>query len=461
MHPPLASAALLVELAFEGNDYYPPVAAAVSVVAERRATVLAFSPEPRRLALERPAHTLWVEARVEPPLSGGQDRDRLELELSFTGQGEQPRVLASAPARPGERAQLEITSADLGPPGPGVLSVRSTGSEALQPGERSAVVLRTARVALGASGTITPGNPEGGIEIPVAVGSALGAVPSGSVEARLGAASVGMAPVHAGAATILVRFDAPRDELVELELVYVSREPWWIAGDALVVRVPIAAPSPWRSLPWMLAAVAILLWFASAWRRPARRERAATDDDARAPSGRPSLEVVELGPANSGWRGHVLDAHDGEPIQDARVQVVVPAFQGDGVVAEATTDEAGSFDLPHAPEATATGVQLRIKARWHAALARPMPPAGFVAVQLVSRRRALLERLVDWARRRGSPWANGDEPTPGDLATVARDQREPAIAEWAQEVEAAAYGPEPPDEPREAAIRERESRLGK
>ena len=457
---PGVGAGVVAELSFEGSDYYPPASATIDVVPGRRVTLLAFSPEPNRLPLERPAHTVWVEARVEPPLAADEARESLQLELSFTGQGEQTRVVTQAQVRPGERAELEIPSTLLGAPGPGVLSVRYAGSETLQPVERSAVVLRTARVVLGASGTIPTSDPAKGVEIPVAVGSALGAVPSGSVEALLFDGSVGMAAVRAGAATVLARFEPPRDKQVELVLVYVPREPWWTPGDSLVVRVPLAPPSAWRSLPWVVAAVTVLLWFVGAWRRPMRTERRRPDDESAPPSGQPSLEVVERGPANSGWRGRVVDAHDAFPIEQARVQVLVPAFAGDGVVSEAATDENGSFQLAHVDEAAVQGARLRISAKWHAALVRPIPPAGFVAIQLVSRRRALLERLVEWARRRGGVWTDRAEPTPGEIASRARQRREPAVATWADAVQEGAYGPDPLDEPRESAIRDREPPFG-
>jgi hypothetical protein len=166
--------------------------------------------------------------------------------------------------------------------------------------------------------------------------------------------------------------------------------------------------------------------------------------------------VIERGPPRGGWRGRVLDAHDGAPVAGARVAITGPAFGGGGRAATTTTDDEGRFELPHVDGANAEGAQIETTARWHARLARPLPIPGYVAIHLVSRRRALLERLVEWARRRGRPWADAGEPTPGHVVRVAKDRRARDVEGWAKAVERAAYGPEPPDEGAEAEVRERE-----
>ncbi|HMR09164.1 MAG TPA: hypothetical protein PKA88_25465, partial [Polyangiaceae bacterium] len=54
------------------------------------------------------------------------------------------------------------------------------------------------------------------------------------------------------------------------------------------------------------------------------------------------------------------------------------------------------------------------------------------------------------------PYKPAVDPTPGHVAEVARDQREPAAGAWAREVERAAFGPAPPDAAEEARIRDAE-----
>jgi hypothetical protein len=443
-----------IELEFEGDDYYSGIKTSVDVDSSRRSLTLYFSPEPQKLSLDRASHTLWVETQAEPAFGADEDTSPIQLELTFTGHGESTRPLARASVRPGERAELAIASDLLGEPGPGTLVVRFAGSDAIQPSERSIVVQRTARVSLSLAGRIARADPQSGVEVRVAVGSAQGAVPNGSIEARLGGDSVGAAPVAAGAGRLVAVFEAPHGGEVPLSLHYLPAAPWWEPGDPLQVLAPVSAPNPWRRLPWLLAAVAIGAWVVRGWRRPPRTEKKG--DRTSMPAGRASLEVVQLGPARSGWKGRVLDAHDGTPIAGARVAVLVPAFGGDGVAAQATTDETGSFELTHV--ARVEGAHLEASARWHATFAKGLPPAGQVSINLVTRRRALLERLVEWATRRGVPWKTVGDATPGHVVRLGRRRRAEDVVRWAEAVEQAAFGPEPPDETREQSIRAREPR---
>ena len=168
------------------------------------------------------------------------------------------------------------------------------------------------------------------------------------------------------------------------------------------------------------------------------------------------VELIEADASRSGWRGTVVDAHDGAPVEGARVSIVVPVFDGEGVAATQLTTAEGSFTLAHVQAAKNDGARLVVSAPFHATLSRAAPPDGVLAVCLVSRRRALLNRLVAWAARSGRPWARGDEPTPLELAEVAQHRRHPDVAEWATAIAEAAYGPVAPDERREDAIVARE-----
>jgi hypothetical protein len=68
----------------------------------------------------------------------------------------------------------------------------------------------------------------------------------------------------------------------------------------------------------------------------------------------------------------------------------------------------------------------------------------------VLRRRALLERLVDWARRRGRPYDAKPEPTPGHVRRAAGSEF--SVARWADAVERAAYGGGVVDEHAQAEV---------
>ena len=447
----------VVELGYEGGAYYAGQTSVIDFDGARRSLGLRFSPELSRIALDRSSHIVGVETELEPALTADEASGTLQLELAWSDeQGAQS--LGTAAVRPGERAQFEVPTSKLGRPGPGRFIGRYAGSKAIHAAERSAVVQKTLRVALSVAGPVPSADPSDGLEIEVAVGSAQGAVDGGLVEARLGTESVGTGSVSAGAARVLARFEAAHAGEVPITLHYVPAAPWWLPGEPLTVSVPVKAPGPWRRLPWLLAALAIAAWVVRGWRRPGRSQRQPTEAGATL-SGRAALSIIERGPSHSGWRGRVLDAHDGVPIEGAKVAILTPAFGGDGVVRSALTDEDGHFSLDPI-ERVVEGARMHVSARWHADLARPIPPAGEVLVSLVSRRRALLERLVEWADFRGKPWKQTGDSTPGHIARVARTRRAAEVARWAQAVERAAFGPDALDENAEQAVRAQEPEWG-
>jgi hypothetical protein len=100
------------------------------------------------------------------------------------------------------------------------------------------------------------------------------------------------------------------------------------------------------------------------------------------------------------------------------------------------SDPAGAFVLP--PLEVRPGDVLLAEGPLHATLRRPMPPAGELDVALVLRKRAILDRLVAWARRRGKPFDARPEPTPGHVRRAAA--AELGVALWADAVERTAYG---------------------
>ncbi len=447
----------VVELGYEGGPYYSGQTSIIDFDSTQRSLGLRFSPELNRVALDRSSHIVGIETELEPALAADEVSGTVQLELSWSDD-RGTHSLGTAAVRPGERAQFEVPSTKLGRPGPGRFTARYAGSKAIHAAERSAVVQKTLRVTLSVAGPIPSADPSEGLEIKVGVGSAQGAVDSGLVEARLGRESVGTGSVNAGAARVLALFEAAHAGEVPITLHYVPAAPWWLPSEPLRINVPVKAPSPWRRLPWLLAALAIAAWVVRGWRRPGRLQR-QTSEQAPPLSGRAALSVIERGPSHSGWRGRVLDAHDGVPIEGAKVAILTPAFGGDGVVRSALTDKEGRFSLEHL-ERVVEGTRMQVSARWHADLARPIPPTGEVLVSLISRRRALLERLVEWADFRGKPWKQSGDSTPGHIARVARSRRAPEVARWAEAVEEAAFGAEALDEVAEQAVRAKEPEWG-
>ncbi len=451
-----------VRLRFAGNDFFAAAETTLDVDSTRRSLRLGFSPEPRVLSLERPRHLIGVDTSIEagtaPEAQEGAPTIRLLLQL--TPQGGPAHELATSKVRAGDRALFAIESSALGGVGPARLSVVFAGSPTLQPAHLTTIIERTATVGLSLAHPVEQSDPQHGVDIVVRVRSKLGPVPSGTVEARLAGGSVGSAPVVDGSAHLVAVFDAPRGSKALLALQYLPDAPWWLPGPPIDVVAPIAPPSPWRRLPWVVAALAIMLWVVRGWRRPARRETPQHVDPTE-PPGRAAIDLVERGPARSGWRGEVRDAHEGIPIAGARVLVRIPSFGSDGIAGQAVTDDAGRFALDHVEGSQVEGATLEVSARWHSRLVKPLVAPGHVAIALVSRRRALLDKLVGWARGRGQPWAGRDEPTPGHVAGVAVQQSAPDVASWAHSIEQAAFGPTPPDEEVERQLGESEPRGGR
>lgn len=442
------------ELRFAGNRYYAAAALDVAIDASRRSLSLRFAPDPDTLALERPLHSVWVDTRVDPPFSGDERAETIQLELSFQPPHRPAVKLGAATLRAGEHGLFSVRSRDLGSPGPGRLCAAFAGSPTLQPARRCTAVDRTAQVVLALAGKTAPADPQAGVRVRVTVTTAQGAVPNGQVEALVGGDSVGVAPVHEGAANLVATFDAPHGGNVPMILRYLPDAPWWQPGQPLHAMIRVLPPSPWRRWPWAAAALAIALYIVQGWRRPARGRARHKPRTSLRLSGRASLDLVARGAARSGWSGTVRDAHDGKAISRAQVAVIVPAFHGDGVAGETHTDSEGRFILDHV--AVPEGARLQVSAHWHTTLVRPVPAAGQLDIQVVSRRRALLERLVAWAKQRGGSWQGRDEPTPGQVARAAERHEAPLVREWAQAVERAAYGPEPPDLEEEQRVRAQE-----
>lgn len=443
-----------LRIRYPGDDYHTPTEAHFSLDLERHPLALAFDAPRLRATLGDPTLEVWVSAESE----GAPVGEPASVELFLREAGESERILSTKDATIGGRTRFEVSTHDLGGPGPAHLVARHAGSATFAPSEATAELMRTARVDLELAGKLLPARPESGIVLPIAVRTMLGAVPGGWVEARHGGRPVGMARVRSGAARLVATFEAPRASTDTLSIHYVASDPAWTPGVPLTVDVPLAAPSPWTTLPWIVVAGAVGLWVLRAWRRPPRAALPSKPAEP-LPAGRAQIEIVASAPPGAGWTGRVVDAHDGSAVQ-ARIDVLVPTFEGEGVVKTVRASADGAFELPPISEAAAEGARLRVTAPTHSRLERRMPPPGFARVSVVSRRRALLERLIQWAHRAGRPWTALREPTPGEITRLAERRSARDVAAWARAVEDAAFGPALPDERREDALRQAEPPVG-
>ena len=440
-----------VELSFEDvRDLHEPAQLAIPIDTTRRTLGLAFSPQPVHLNLGQPRHVLVVDTKLKPPWGLGGDSEAIQLELLLQ-EGKQPaKRLATTTLQAGTRGQFDLRASQLGQPGRARLTAVFRGTESIQPAEHSIVISRTAQAELSlAEPPRSPAWAPGTI-VPVAVGSVSGAVPSGSVEARVMGRTVGIAPVHAGAAMVEIRVEASRRQEVTATLHYLPDSPWWVPGAPLQTTVTTVSPASWVRWTWILLAGLVAGWTFWAWHRPRRKTPRSSR---RAPlPGKAQIEVVRPVKANSGWTGHVIDAHDGLPIEGAVLRILPPSFHESAVLQTALTGADGAFSLSPIPTPWPEGVKLQVASVEHATLEQPLPIEGEIAVHLTTRRRALLDRLMRWVAGRGKPYAELNDPTPGQVAATADLHSERGVSRWARGIEQAAYGPAPPDAKTEQSL---------
>lgn len=411
---------------------------------------LEFDPEPRALSLDD-ANPFAVE------VVGRTDDDDAKspaVNLLLTLTNESGAVLASGVTNASGRIRFSVSPSALGPPGRGELRVTFGGNSEVGSSTHAAAVERRTHVDLSApeaaGGRLPSGSPEDGVTVLVAVAPRAGGAPGGSVEARVGDTLVGAAPVERGLAKVVVTFAPPSTPEVPIRVRYAPDAPWFEAGNELLVTLPTKGPSPWRQAPLVLAGLLVLVWLVMSRVSRSRPPRDAAQRPADAPAGKPLVEVLEAAPegAHAGWRGRVVDAHDGTPVPHARVSFERPGFDGDQLLT-ATTDAEGRFELPP-PDAVRTGDRLRAEGPLHGALVQAAPPSGELRIALMTRKRALLDRLVAWARQRGRPFDGPPEPTPEHVRRAA--EGDGAVSEWAAAVEHAAYAGLPVDASREAEV---------
>jgi len=439
------------ELSFADADgLYAATSRRVVADSATRSVQMAFAPAPSVLALERESQTLTLATRPLPALTPGAPLESLAVTLRLKRDGEPVQTLDATSVEIGNNAEFHVPSRLLGAPGPLEVSAEFAGSGTTRAARALARVTATAQVALSLVEPVAPSHPESGVRLRVRVNSVAGPVQSGSVEARSAGSNLGSARVVEGLADLYVQLDERSAISRPIELRYASDSPWWLAGPELSITVPVLPPSPWRRIAWIAAVVLLGSWLLLGWQRPRRLERKVTSLASRH-SARVPVDVIEVGDAQGGWRGQVLDAHDGTPIADALVLLRLPAFDASGVLRSARTDTRGAFVL-EGVESAGPGAALEVRAPFHTPLAAPMPPPGTLVLSLTSRRRTLLTRFVEWAVHDGG-WERHGEATPGE---VARRTDRDEVAVWASALDEAAFGPDPLSETKEQAVLGRE-----
>lgn len=456
---PIAASELRVRFAGDTlRDAAQAVASLDAEAAHLARAILRFEPSPEAVDLDRDVALVGASLRVErDPGKSGPDAALKREGLTLVLEDERGSELARAVTSGDGRVRFELPTAKLDGPGEGELRVRFEGSSALAKAVTSQRVVRKAGTKLAAPPHADTGDPEEGVEIDVDVTSSRGPVSGGVVEALLGGESVGAGSVEMGRARVFAAFARTRAQTVPLSLRYVPAAPWWRVGPEVTVEVRLATASSWRLGVLGAIVLAIAGWIVAGWRRAPKHVTA--DGEASLvspPSGRAGVQIMRTEPGITGWRGVVADAHDGTPVPGAVLQIHVPAFEGDGILASTTADDGGAFSLD-AP-GVRSDARLVVQSEDHSRYEQALPPPSIISVALVTRRRTLVDRLVRWARRQGSPFDGPAEPTPGHVRRVAARSSAGSVESWAGAVEQAAFGPAAVDEKVEQAVRALEPR---
>ncbi len=445
----------VVHAAFAGSKLHDATDTDLPVGAEPvppARPILRFDPATPNVDLDKAEVALAVTLKLERG-DGARAPGRREG-LRVVLEDERGHRIAEAPTGGDGRARFDASTASLDGPGAGELRARFEGSDSLGKATAIQPVVRSATAQLSTDRKVIEGDPDDGVPLDVTVTSTRGPVEGGIVEAVRGSESVGAAEVKGGRARVLVTFAAERAGDVPVSIRYMPAAPWWHAGPELRISVHASGPGPWRQALLAAVVAALAAWIVRGWRRAPKPPYVERDSLApSAPVGRAGIQIVEASVGGEGWRGRVVDAHEGAPIAGATLTVIVPSFEGDGIIAQAQSDEHGEFTLNAKRTSDA---RLSVESRLHATHEQALPMPSVLVVALITRRRVLLDRLVRWARRYGQPFDGPPEPTPGHVRRVASRVASLEVESWAKRVESAAFGPDPVDAAAEHEAREGE-----
>jgi len=403
-----------------------------------QSVVLRFDALPSILSLDDATTSIALVASTEDDGASAPVRS-VFLQLS----NESGAALASAFTDASGRARFIVDAARLGAPGPGEIRVTFAGAPGFGPAVKVAPVERHTRVQLLApdarGGRLPIAFPEAGALVgvvarPACLVRGCAALPTGTIEAHVGETLVGASPLSQGAARLLATFAVAAPGDVPLRLSYVTDSPWFEPTSDAWVALPARPPRPWAKWGSMAAGLALAAWFGAIRTRrlgtPRARRRVVRASE--------EAPLRTRGQADaSGWRGRVVDAHDGTAIADAAIRVERPGFEHAETLALATSGLDGAFAIESASPLPSD--QLVVEAPLHIPWRAPLPGRGqYLEVALVQRRRDLLKRLVGWARSRGGAFDAKPEPTPGHVRRAAGEARD--IAGWAEAVERVVYG---------------------
>jgi 5-hydroxyisourate hydrolase-like protein (transthyretin family) len=442
------SGAILATLSWPGTPFFTGAHAKLSVDPARRAVALALDPEPRTLPLGDATLVVGAVARLV-----GEEPEEKPAGLRLHLTDERGTVLGDAATDEDGRARFVVVESAMGPPGPCELRLTFDGDAEhasathITPCQRDVGVNLSMRADERHTDGAAAALDDAALDVDVTDTTGK-AVPGGSVEALFEGQVIGAAQVANGKTHVIVRW--PGGELATVAFRYVPEAPWYVAGAPITRMIATHRSSPSRRAGVIAAGAAILVAFLASRSRFRRRAVALRTRD-RASADVASVEVVAtLEPGAAGWDGYVVDAYDGDPIAGVAIALVRAGFVGAYTLARATSGADGRFHLPAID--VRSGDRLAAGGSLHRDLISNVPRSGVLRIALVTRRRHLLARLVQWARDRGAPFDVRPEPTPAHVRRMAGDDHR--TARWAVAVEAAAFGGTPFDAAAEAKVDE-------
>jgi hypothetical protein len=439
-----------IALRFAGDQYHGAAELEVAfdrTKAQKLSTVLRF--EPRPLVVDLDKDTVAISGLLDladrtAHASRGGHLVKLFDERSAT------EAIAEARSSGDGKVRMSVPTAKLGEPGRGTLRLVFEGQAALERAEDEQPITRRSTVRLALSEPVEPTDPGDSAVVRLTLSTPRGTVDGGVAEALVDGASVGSAPVTDGNSELTVILGVNHKGPVRLAVRYVPSSPFFIPGPVLEVEVPVAPPSIALRLILAVLVIAAGVWVTVSWRRS---KKLPTLGKGR-PMLTPGVHVVHSRSGTNAWKGTVVDAHEGTALRNVAVVVRAPSLEDDGTLLEVVTDAEGRFEF--ALDARPDGAELVASSKSHAEERKALPAGGTLRIALITRRRALQRRLVQWAKLRGRPYDAKPEPTPAHVrqAAIIKDRGE--VETWASAVEEAAFGPGGVDDRVEERVRDLE-----
>jgi len=370
-----------------------------------------------------------VDAMVDP---AAMSRDQAEL---FVACGDARTLLGGA--RP-EAGHLHFAVPVAALPGPGNCAWLVHSEVDSSP---RAVTLRSP-ARLRSLGWTTEGTgPRATIRVDLEWGARRAPLTVGVLEGRSENQPVRTVPLSDTGLGILEVDELP----TEPHTIRLTQAPSYVASSNVLSLPP---PTPWAG--WVYVQGALLLglaaWLVSSWRSH-EKQGASPRGHAKSPAASRSSEVVVSGRA--------VDAHTGVPVP-ALVELWALGTSSQELVLAVTADSEGRFSLPTRRPGPA---RLRGAAEGYLPADAPLP-SGSPILRMMQRRRAALAIFAAWLRpTQGAPSPASSSrfplPTPGEVQQRARAAQQGALADWARDIAAAAYGATPPTDADLSALDER------